>query len=244
MNSRERFLATVSHEQPDRVVIGLRFSPEVMRRVQVFLGMDESQVWEWVGQDLVTIRPRFRQPASERMYTDPTIEVTPEGHFLDIFRIPFRQMTNDFQTYLEPAGEPPLANLQSVEELEEFPWPTTWLWDFSVIESGLETNRDKATWARSRGVFEIAHMMRGMDNLLVDFLQQPTLACALLDRIEGYLYEFATRTLEMGKGRYAFYEFNDDVACQRGMMISPTLWRYPRERSSTTVTSNPRWQSS
>jgi len=225
MNSRERVLASISHIQPDRVPIGLRFSPEMMVRVMESMRMTEPQVWEWIGQDLVTVRPKFLKAASDRFYADPTIEVNPAGHFLDIYRVPFRQVDTGFQTYLEPAGEPPMADLRAIGELDDFPWPTPELWDFSVIESELETHRNKATWARSRGVFEIAHMMRGMDNLMVDLLQDPELANALMDRIERCLYEFTSQTLEAGKGRYVFYEYNDDVASQRGMMISPGLWR-------------------
>ncbi len=46
-----------------------------------------------------------------------------------------------------------------------------------------------------------------------------------MDRIIAYLFERSRRILEAGEGRMAIFEYNDDVAHQRGLMISPQMWR-------------------
>ncbi len=226
MNSRERFLTSVSHTQPDRAPIGLRFSPELTQRLKDKLGFTrEEELWDWVGRDLVTVRPQFRRPASDKFYADPTLEITSDGLFLDIYRIPFRWVQTEFQNYMEPAGRPPLGQAQTIDELNAFPWPRPDLWDFSFIPSELETHRDKATWARSRGVFEISCFLRGMDQLMTDLVLDPDFAAALMDRVMECLLELTRKTLEAGRRQYAFYEYNDDVASQRAMLISPQMWR-------------------
>ncbi len=226
MNSRERVLTALSHAQPDRVPIGCRFSPELTQRVKDKLGFrSDSELWDWVGRDLVTVRPKFRRPASDKYYADPTLEITPDGLYLDIYRVPFRWVQTEYQAYMELVGQPPLAKMERVDELENFAWPTPDLWDFSNIPSELESQRDKATWARSRGIFEISCFMRGMDQLMTDFVLDPDFATALMDRVTQGLLDLTRKTLEAGRGGYVFYEYNDDVASQRAMLISPNMWR-------------------
>jgi len=226
MTSRERVLAAVSHRQPDRVPIGPGFSREMLDllRAELTLERDED-VLDWAGNDFAWVGPRFPQAVSSIAYADPTIEVTPDGLYLDIYRVPFRVIRTEYQSYVDLAGRPPLRQFQSPAELETFPWPTAEMWDYSGISQALDDHAAKATDGHSRGFFEIAHFMRGMDAFLMDLAADPEMACAIMDRIIGHLLERARRMLQNGAGRYAVFEYNDDVASQRGLMISPEMWR-------------------
>lgn len=217
--------AALEHRQPDRPPIAMHFAPEARQKLTDRLGLGERDLREWIDGDFASIGPSFPQPASEIRYADPTIEVTEEGYFLDIYRVPFRQVQTEFQSYVELAGRPPLRDCQTVEELDAFPWPTADMWDYSDIPARLEASKDKTPCAHSRGFFEIAHFMRGMDNFLMDLALNPDLACALMDHIADYLFERTRRILEAGGGRYVICEYNDDIASQRGLMISPGMWR-------------------
>jgi uroporphyrinogen decarboxylase len=64
-----------------------------------------------------------------------------------------------------------------------------------------------------------------MDAFLVDLADKPDFACGLMDRIADYLLEKAERVLEQSGGRYLMFEYNDDVATQQGLIISPAMWR-------------------
>ncbi|GAG38087.1 unnamed protein product, partial [marine sediment metagenome] len=89
----------------------------------------------------------------------------------------------------------------------------------------LEDRKDKAAWARCRGFFEISHFMCGMDKFMMDLALNPEFACCLMDHILDYLLEDTRRTLGAGNGNYTIYEYNDDIASQRGLLISPQMWR-------------------
>ena len=225
MTSRERVLAAINHFQPERVPIGLCFAPELEKKLREELGLNKESFWIWVSQDLVTVGARFPEATSEICYADPTIEVTKEGYFLDIFRVPFKIVETGFQRYVELAGKPPLVDCRSASELEDFPWPRADMWDYSHILEDSKAQREKAVWGHSRGFFEIAHFMRGIDNFLMDLAQNPGFACALMDHVAEYLLERTRLSLEAGKGQYVFFEYNDDVASQRGLFISPAMWR-------------------
>jgi len=226
MTSRERFLSALSHTPPDRVPIGLRFADDLAQRLKRHLGLHtDDELRDYAGIDLVTVRPTFRTPASDKYYADPTIEVTAAGLHLDIYRIPYRHVQTEFQSYMEPANQPPLANAQTIDDLDAFPWPRADDWDYSHIAAQLHTHRDRATWARSRGIFDLACLIRGTEQLMIDLMLTPEFASALLDRITDVLHTLTERTLAAGNGAYTFYEYNDDIASQRAMMISPALWR-------------------
>ncbi len=225
MTSRERFLAAVDQRQPDRTPIDMKFAAEVQHRLRGRLGLDEPAFWEWIGQDLWRVGPGFPAAASELRYADPTVEVTTGGLHIDVWGVPFRRVTAGEQTYMELAGRPPLAKLESVDQLDEHPWPDAGAWDYSTVPAQIDAGAEKACWGHSRGFFEIAHFMRGMDAFLTDLALRPELAGALMDRVAECLLARARATLEAGGGRLAFFEYNDDVASQRATFIAPAMWR-------------------
>jgi len=174
---------------------------------------------------LVFVGPVFRNPASDICYADPTVEVDGEGNYLDIYRVPFKQVSTQYQTYVELAGQPPLQNCRSIKELEKYPWPRVDLWDYSNIKYDIFACYPKATWGHSRGFFEIANFMCGMEDFMMDLALNPDIACCLMDHIVYYLLERTRCILEQAKDALTIFEYNDDIASQAGLLISPDMWR-------------------
>lgn len=226
MQSIERVLLAISHQQPDRVPIDLRFSPELQKNLQNELDMEDKEFWEWIGQDVITIRPKFKHPISPIKYADPTIEIDSQGSYLDIYRVPFRKISNSFQDYLEPEiVRAPLSELNSIQDLEKFPWPVASDWDYSNILPDITSKKHMATWCRSRGCFQTAQLMRGTERFLIDLSLNPDYACLLMDKIMDFVVEDARQSILASDGKYTFVEYNDDIATQRGLLISPGMWR-------------------
>jgi uroporphyrinogen decarboxylase len=73
------------------------------------------------------------------------------------------------------------------------------------------------------GLFERAWLMRGMENLLVDMIENPGFVEDLLDGV----LEFHVRVLDITVARVPIeaYFGGDDWAGQRGLLMSPALWR-------------------
>ncbi|MDR1902165.1 MAG: hypothetical protein LBQ88_07800 [Treponema sp.] len=224
MTSKERYIAAAELKPPDRVPVELRFAPELEIRLRRDLGLNEEAFWEWIGRDAVTVRPVYKKPADVIKYADPTIRVENDLYY-DIYNVPFRMTDNGNQKYLEPAGIPPLPGEITTEDIEAFPWPLTADWDYSGIGKGCDAVKDKAAWCRTRGCFLTAMFIRGEEQFLTDMLTDSELAESLLDKISRFIVEDAEKSLEAAAGKYVFVEYNDDVATQRGMMISPDLWR-------------------
>ena len=184
-----------------------------------------SELLEYLGVDLRGIGPIFvGGQASQLCYADPTIEVTTDGIYRDIWRVGFKANQVASGLYLDLA-ESPLAMVSDRKEIESFSWPTAELWDYSHVLAECQQYHDYWVWAHSRGIFEISWFLRGFENFMLDLMTEPVLADAVMDHVESYLYERTHKLLKAGEGKIDMMEYNDDVGSQKGMLISPDLWR-------------------
>ncbi|MBN1421436.1 MAG: hypothetical protein JXP34_21865, partial [Planctomycetes bacterium] len=71
-------------------------------------------------------------------------------------------------------------------------------------------------------IFECAWALRGFERLLLDLLEDPDRADAILEIPHRYHLEAAKRLVAMGAD---MIWIGDDVGTQRGMLISPAMWR-------------------
>lgn len=224
--SKNRVIKAITHQQPDRTPIDIRFSPELQTKLMSYLNLDEKDFWAWVGQDVVTIRPEFKYPESPIKYADPTIRVDQNGYYYDIYHVPFQLISNPFQDYLEPVVNlPPLMTMDSIEQFRSFSWPRVIDWDYSHIQSQINAAKHLATWSRSRGCFQTAQLMRGTEKFLLDLKLNPDYACFLMDMIMEFVIEDAKLSIQAAEGKYTFVEYNDDIATQMSLLISPAMWR-------------------
>jgi len=225
MNSKARVLAAVAHRQPDRVPVDYGAHPEVNRRVREYLGLaDDNQLIAAIEPDLRGVGPSIKWQASPICYADPTREVTPDGLYIDLWGVGFRRATIPTGDYIDIAYHP-LADLQSDEELDAHEYMNPDDWDYSGVRAAAEANADFAVWAHSRGTFEISWFIRGLEGFMTDLALEPRRACGLMDRVQERLKERLRRTLQAGGDALDIAEYNDDVATQRGLMMSPEMWR-------------------
>ena len=225
MTSRERVLTSIEHREPDRPPYSFSAMPELYGRLKKDLGVDDAGMRERFGGDIRWVGPEPKAEASEIRYADPTIEVTPDGFYRDIWGVDFRRVEHSTGAYVDLARNP-LRDVTSVDELADYHyWPSPDMWDYSTIEGQCIEYADYATIGHTRGFFEISWFMRGMDNFLSDLLIDPGLACGVMDRVLEYLIARMERVLSAANGKLAMFEINDDVGTQNGLLMSPDLWR-------------------
>jgi uroporphyrinogen decarboxylase len=225
MNSKERVARIVNHERADRVAIDFAAKDEVVVGLRERLGLrDDESLEDRLGVDIRAVGPRFTGRTEPLQYADPTVDVTADGVHRDIWGVGFKANQTSDGFYMDLATNP-LKDLDEIEVLDDYTWPTADLWDYSDVANQAHANGQHWVWAHSRGIFEISWFLRGFGGFLEDLAIAPERACAVMDRVEAYLFERTRRTLEAGRGLIDMVEYNDDVGGQGGMLVSPDMWR-------------------
>ncbi len=225
MTSRELVISAIEHRHTPRPPFTFSAMPELYKRLKEDLQMNDEEMRERFGGDIVGVGPIPKRQASSIAYADPTIEVTPEGFYRDIWGVDFRLVEHSAGRYVDLARHP-LRDVSSGRDIENYPyWPSADLWDYSTIKAQCLANINYATIGHSRGFFEISWFLRGMDNFLSDLLLNPPLACWLMDKVLEYLLERMERVLSSAEGELTMFELNDDVGGQNALLVSPEHWR-------------------
>ena len=122
----------------------------------------------------------------------------------------------------------PLADAQSIADLDAFNWPSPDWYDYEALPGILQNiNPDDryATMLGNGNIFETTWYMRGFEQSLMDLMAEPELIEAILKRVTEYYIDFFDRALTAAQGKIDIVFTADDIAGQNGMLISPEMWR-------------------
>lgn len=120
----------------------------------------------------------------------------------------------------------PLADVDTVEELERFPFPDVTAPECHrhLPEAARSARRDEFTVVgqMSQTTLETAYEMRGMERLFVDFHERPDYVKALFGKIAERRRFQARCFAEAGVD---VLRIGDDIATQRALLVSPETYR-------------------
>jgi len=222
MIPRDRILTTLSRKEPDKVPKYIRFTPEMKVKLHEKIGTDNYEDYFGIEIRRVGFKPTKKLPDFLSYYD----ESLPKNTYFDDWGIPFVTGSEGHvkrELY-------PMATFKTPQEILEYPWP-----DFMAsyrhehLEKEVQKlhNRGYAVIGRltetSGGfIFETAWQLRGMDNLFVDFYDDPDFARVLLDKITEINVQVSTRFAEAGVD---ILWLADDIGIQNTMLMSPAMWR-------------------
>jgi uroporphyrinogen decarboxylase len=241
MNSRERVLRALNHQEVDRVPIDLGGTQNstmcagAYGNFKRYLGVDAptrelSRVFETVIMDEAVLsqlpvdtRAIFARP--------PAVNATrwlDDRTFVDEWGITFRRAA-DGVPYFDPVGHP-LAEA-TLADLDRYRGPDvedpSRYAGLADLARDLHENTDTAVCASTADttIFDKAWMLRGMAQFLSDLLLDPTFALALLDKVaDVQCRRHAAFLAEVGP-YIDVIVISDDMGTQRGPIIRPELYR-------------------
>ena len=231
MTRRGRMLAVVEHRRPDRIPAVLQGRPEVhralmahyrvgsMAEVRAILGTDG---WAGVGVGIdwgdwfarTTGRLDGDFPGANREYI-----LHDEDTFENEWGV-VRRVGKD-RKYVEWVSGP----LEHARDPDEYSLPTVGqLIDDPELPERVQALKDGDNWV-SAGVtqpFKTAWELRGMENLLVDYLLNPGFVEKLYDRLYELNTEILARCTAAGVDQVSI---GGDIAMQDRLIMGPESWR-------------------
>ena len=243
MTPRERVWAAINHRTPDRVPLdigggnsttlvveeydrlkrhlGLESPTREMNKTFRLARLDES-VMQRLGSDC--------RPLTLKGPTRWSPPPSAPGAYVDSWGITYRQaFYGDGCYYWELAGHP-LAEA-TVADLDRYPWPDL---DDPGYTAGLAEEaralyQDTAYTLMAdcgfKSFWEIGYMMRGLEQFLVDLAADPEFVTSMMEKLLEINLKVAGRFLDAVGPYIQVFRIGDDLATQRGPLMSPRAYR-------------------
>lgn len=241
MNSRERLLTTLEHNEPDRAPFDLAsmqctgIHVSAYRRLCDYLGVEsEPVVYADIIQQVVVpndqvldklnVDTRGLYPLCSHNWGIQPRDAGDNFEHLDEWGFTQRMPKND-GLWWSQVGFPLDGISVTAEQIDEHSWPTP---DNPERIAGLRelaiAHRDKGKVVVLKGLcaglFEMAQRVRGMENFLCDLLADKANACRLLDKILELKQRFWAMAIgELGDVIDIVAE-GDDYGTQQSQLIS------------------------
>jgi uroporphyrinogen decarboxylase len=222
MTPRERVLAAINHEQPDRVPIVLGVSNATGIKMKPGTADPDEETLIRLHSDVRGVLDREPQSTMERNRTrephSPCIDSWGSG-----------------QKEISPGewfpGIHPMAEATTQEEIEQYPWPDmmdpTRVQHVSARAQQLAQENRYAILATPWLLFpfERAFAMQGMDRFLGNMIRFPDFAQTLLTRIAELCKTLMGQFLEQLGPNVDIIKIGDDLGMQHSLLISPDMYR-------------------
>jgi uroporphyrinogen decarboxylase len=243
MTHRERIMAALKHQAPDRVPIDLggtgasTISIRALERLRACLNMPpdpppvvyskrsatalpDDAIVERFGIDTRPARPGSPDVAAEREIDANTL--------VDEWGVAWRRAPGGH--FISANG--PFQHLAdpTPRDVEGFRWPDPsdpgYFRGFRERVRKLHEETDRAVILNlQNGPVHQSQYMRGYAEWLEDLLLRPEFVTALAERITDLWLELNTRILEETKDYIDLVSFGDDIATQRAPLMRPELYR-------------------
>jgi len=209
MTPRERWVAVLNREKPDRVPMDYWATEEADAKLKAHLGVaTDAELHARLHIDRpLTVSGRYVGP-------EP-----PLGE--DIFGCRFQEVDYGTGTYRECVNRP-LARYESVEEIEaNRQWPKPDWWDYSHLPESIRGQEHRPIRGGGSEPFLIYKNLRGQEQAFVDLIEHPDIVHHCLDALFDLAYENTRRIYETIPGKVMISYVAEDLGGQEDLMYSP-----------------------
>jgi len=208
MSPRERWLAVLNRQTPDRIPMDIWITDEAAQRLQQYLRCD----WRGVLERL-HINPPF---SVSGCYVGPRPK---DGE--DIWGIRHRPVDYGTGVYDEVVYSP-LAQYNSVEEIEaKYTWPSPDHWDYSRLPEAIHGHENQIIRGGGSEPFYQYKFLRGDHQAFLDLIEHPDIVHYCLDKLFELAYQNTLRIFESIPGQVSITYIAEDLGAQDGLMYSP-----------------------
>ncbi len=219
MNHKERVLKALNNEIPDRVPFFYWDVPEFGEKMMSYLGFtDRDQLLEHLDVDFRWVEPT---------YIGPQLINKQNTKKKDIWGVGYSRIKKGEYGYWQ-ADHFPLQGVTDLAALDDFPWPTNDLFDFSSLENQLVRYKNYAIMTApgysSPGLFRIIQRLIGRESFMEVMMSHPKFFRALCDKVIEFYAGFIDEFFEVAQNRVDFIRIADDFGSQGGLTIGHDHW--------------------
>ncbi len=214
MTSRERVLAALQHQRPDRTPRDFWAEPPALQRLFAHVGhTDKDRLLDALDVDV----RHLDAPAPPERELGGGLFQNFWGERYVFNATPWGPMRED--------AKGALAGAVDLAELEEFPWPSPDCLDRSQLAAQCKRHADRALFYGFADIWQRPALVRGWEGMFLDMAEQPDWVHFLARKFTDFYLEDYTRAAELTNGRIDLYLVISDLGTQRGPLISPAMFR-------------------
>ena len=209
MTPRERWLAVLRRQNPDRVPMDYWATPEASQKIMKHLGCSsEREMLQKMHVDFpVEVKPS---------YSGPSI---PSGY--DEFGCRYEMMNYGTGEYEECVFHP-LAQYSRIKDIQRsYTWPDPDWWDYSRIKDQLAGNEEYPIHGGHCEPFLAYKKLRGEEQSYLDLVMNPEIVHYCLDKLFHLAYENIRRLHDQASGQVMFSYVAEDMGSQNDLLYSP-----------------------
>ncbi len=253
MNSRERALKALNHQEPDRVPFDLGGTGLSTIHITAYQNLRRFL-------DMPALEPRITHVAEQLVAVDEDLAECLQTDFRPIlpglsslFRYRFREK-GGYESFIDEWGigwrkpkdggfyydmyHHPLAAASSLDEFRTYPFPDP-LDDQRFVtlreqaEAAVARGKAAVLAGPSAGIAEVYSWLRGYEQYYIDLALNPDYVACMLDRLVDYKCAFWERALDEVGDLVDVVVEADDLAGQKRLLMAPTTYRRlikPRHR--------------
>lgn len=213
MTPRERWLAVLNRETPDRTPMDYWGTPEATANVIAYLGVSDVEAMDAA---LHIDRPVDVAPA----YVGPPVAAD-----ADMYGCRFKMVDYGTGAYRECVFHP-LARYDSVAEIEaDYCWPEPDWFDPATLPEQIAAHPDRPIQLDMAGVYTQYTWLRGMEQAFIDFALNHDLVLHCMEKMYDLHYHIAHRAFEVANGAIHLGKIANDLGSQRDLLCPPETVR-------------------
>lgn len=208
MTPKERWLAVLKGEKPDRLPMDYWATPEASNKLMKHLGCAKiEEVFVRLNIDApVVVKPLYAGPP-----------IPPDG---DMYGCRYKVVNYGEGTYRECVHHP-LGGFETVEEIQaNYTWPTADWFDYSTIADQVKARENYPVQGGGSEPFLTYKKMRGEEQAFMDLILNPEIVHYCLDQLFGLRHENTCRIYEQIPGQVTVTYVAEDMGSQEGLMFS------------------------
>jgi len=207
LTPRERWLAVLRRQSPDRVPMDYWATEETTRKLLAWLGCDFEQMLAQLHIDQpLRLRARYVGP--------------PAREDEDEWGARYQWVSHGTGSYRE-AVHAPLAGFKSVAQIEGgYRWPSPDDWDYSHLPALVRGQEHRPMRGGGSEPFLLYRKLRGEEQAYLDLLLHPDIARYCLGRLFDLAYQTTLRLFETIPGQTLITFVAEDLGSQKGLLFS------------------------